>query len=74
VFTDHFGIYLAEKVNTQTKCSSTRPHVSPLGIMGLYQTAGDLDDVRTSLKKAQRAATLIYAHFKKEFGGSARNN
>ena len=28
---------------------------------------GDLDDVRTSLKKAQRAAALIYAHFKKEF-------
>ena len=29
---------------------------------------GDLDDVRTYLKTAQRAATLIYAHFKKEFG------
>jgi hypothetical protein len=28
---------------------------------------GDLDDVRTYLHKAQRAATLIYAHFKKEF-------
>jgi len=29
---------------------------------------GDLDDVRTYLHKAQRAAALIYAHFKKEFG------
>jgi len=29
---------------------------------------GDLDDVRTSIKKAQRAAALIYAHFRKEFG------
>jgi DNA invertase Pin-like site-specific DNA recombinase len=29
---------------------------------------GDLDDVRTKLQKAQRAAALIYAHFKKEFG------
>jgi hypothetical protein len=29
---------------------------------------GDLDDVRTYLQKAQRAAALIYAHFKKEFG------
>jgi len=29
---------------------------------------GDLDDVRTSLRKAKRAATLIYAHFKNEFG------
>ena len=29
---------------------------------------GDLDDVRTNLQKAQRAAALIYAHFKKEFG------
>jgi site-specific DNA recombinase len=33
---------------------------------------GDLDDVRTKMKKAQRAATLIYAHFKKEFGRSAK--
>jgi hypothetical protein len=31
---------------------------------------GDLDDVRTYLHKAQRAAALIYAHFKKEFGVS----
>ena len=29
---------------------------------------GDLDDVRTYLHKAQHAAALIYAHFKKEFG------
>jgi hypothetical protein len=29
---------------------------------------GDLDDFRTCLHKAQRAAALIYAHFKKEFG------
>jgi len=29
---------------------------------------GDLDDVRTYVQKAQRAAALIYAHFKKEFG------
>lgn len=28
---------------------------------------GDLDDVRTNLNNAQRAAALIYAHFKKEF-------
>jgi site-specific DNA recombinase len=28
---------------------------------------GDLDDVRTSMRKAERAAALIYAHFKKEF-------
>jgi hypothetical protein len=33
---------------------------------------GDLDDVRTYLNKAQRAAALIYAHFKKEFGKSAK--
>jgi site-specific DNA recombinase len=31
---------------------------------------GDLDDVRTYLHKAQRAAALIYAHFKNEFGES----
>jgi hypothetical protein len=29
---------------------------------------GDWDDVRTYQRKAERAATLIYAHFKKEFG------
>ena len=29
---------------------------------------GDLDDVRTYGYKASRAAALIYAHFKKEFG------
>jgi site-specific DNA recombinase len=29
---------------------------------------GDLDEVRTKMRKAQRAAALIYAHFKKEFG------
>ena len=28
---------------------------------------GDLDDVRTSMRKAERAAALIYAHFRKEF-------
>jgi hypothetical protein len=28
----------------------------------------DLDDVRTYGYKASRAAALIYAHFKKEFG------
>ena len=31
---------------------------------------GDLDDVRAYGYKAERAAALIYAHFKKEFGGS----
>jgi hypothetical protein len=29
---------------------------------------GDLDDVRAYGYKAERAAALIYAHFKKEFG------
>jgi site-specific DNA recombinase len=29
---------------------------------------GERDDVRTYLRKAERAAALIYAHFKKEFG------
>jgi site-specific DNA recombinase len=40
-------------------CASLRPNV-----------LGDLDDVRASMRKAKRAAALIYAHFKKEFGGS----
>jgi hypothetical protein len=35
---------------------------------------GDLDDVRTYLHKAKRAATLIYAHFKKEFGNSDKRS
>jgi hypothetical protein len=29
---------------------------------------GDLGEVRTYGHKAERAAALIYAHFKKEFG------
>ena len=37
------------------------PSLCPSGL-------GDLDDVRTSLKKAQRAAALIYNHYKNEFG------
>jgi hypothetical protein len=32
------------------------------------QMRGERDDVRTYLHKADRAAALIYAHFKKEFG------
>jgi len=32
---------------------------------------GDLDDVRTSMRKAKRAAALIYTHFKKEFERNA---
>lgn len=32
---------------------------------------GDLDEVRTSLRNAERAAALIYAHFKKEFERNA---
>ena len=32
------------------------------------QVRGGGDDVRTSMRKAERAAALIYAHFKKEFG------
>jgi hypothetical protein len=36
---------------------------------------GERDDVRTSMRKAQRVAALIYAHFKKEFGlPGARQN
>jgi hypothetical protein len=34
---------------------------------------GGLDDVRTAMLKAQRAAALIYAHFKKEFGMPDKN-
>jgi len=32
---------------------------------------GERDDVRTYLRKAERAAALVYAHFKRELGGSA---
>jgi hypothetical protein len=36
--------------------------------LGITTTVlGDLDDVKTCLQKAQRAAALIYGHFKKEF-------
>jgi hypothetical protein len=29
---------------------------------------GDIDDTRTWTRKMERAAALIYTHFKKEFG------
>jgi hypothetical protein len=32
------------------------------------QMRGERDDVRTYGYKAERAAALVYAHFKKEFG------
>lgn len=35
----------------------------------IIEYLGDLEDVRTYGYKASRAAALIYAHFKKEFGG-----
>jgi hypothetical protein len=34
----------------------------------IYQVRGERDDVRTYMHKAELAAALIYAHFKKEFG------
>ena len=34
----------------------------------LVYLCGDLDDVRACQRKAERAAALIYAHFRKEYG------
>jgi len=45
----------------------TQRRKTPLLFMRPY-LLGDLDDVRTYGYKAERAAALIYAHFKKEFG------
>jgi hypothetical protein len=41
--------------------SFTRPHFTAY-------IHGELEDIRTYGYKAERAALLIYAHFKKEFG------
>jgi hypothetical protein len=38
-----------------------------VGLVFLPSWLGDSDDVRTYGYKAERAAALIYAHFKKEF-------
>jgi hypothetical protein len=35
---------------------------------------GQGDDVRTLMKEAERAAALIYTHFKKEFGGVSKSD
>ena len=35
---------------------------------------GERDDVRTYMRKAERAASLIYAHFRKEFGLPIKRN
>ena len=50
-------------------CASVKPlnQPSPYRFPNLL---GDLDEVRAEERKAERAAALIYAHFKKEFGGS----
>jgi hypothetical protein len=49
---------------------STFTHEFSLAEINLYNflLRGQRDDVRTYMRKAKRAAALIYAHFKKEFG------
>jgi DNA invertase Pin-like site-specific DNA recombinase len=39
----------------------------------VIEILGGLDDVRTEMRKAERAAALIYAHFKREFGDFSKN-
>ena len=68
LFTSLFRAGGGKKVNTHDKYGSTERRIEPLDYRDLYQSAGDLDDVRTYGYKASRAAALIYAHFKKEFG------
>jgi hypothetical protein len=36
-------------------------------VLHWWSDGGERDDVRTYMSKAERAAALIYAHFKKEF-------
>jgi hypothetical protein len=67
LFTNPFRAGGGKRVNTQQKYGSTKRQIEPLNHGGLYQSAGDLEDVRTYGYKASRAAALIYAHFKKEF-------
>jgi hypothetical protein len=68
LFTSLFGAGSEIKVNTHDKYGSTKRRIEPLNHDGLYQSAGDVDDVRTWTRKMERAAALIYTHFKKEFG------
>ena len=58
-------------VNTEisNKQKSPRLRAFLLGSNFVYYLwRGERDDVRTYMRKAERAAALIYAHFKKEFG------
>jgi hypothetical protein len=50
-----------ENVRSPQRRKEANASIPPRGL-------GDLDDVRTYGYKASRAAALIYAHFKKEFG------
>ena len=68
LFTSLFRAGGGKKVNTHDKYGSTERRIEPLNYRDLYQSAADLEDVRTYGYKASRAAALIYAHFKKEFG------
>ncbi len=67
LFTHPFRAPALEKVNTRKKYGSTKAQTVSINLEGLYQSAGDLGDVRAYGYKAERAAALIYAHFKKEF-------
>jgi hypothetical protein len=68
LFTNPFRAGGGKRVNTQQKYGSIKRQIEPLNHGGLYQSAGDADDVRTWTRKMERAAALIYTHFKKEFG------
>jgi hypothetical protein len=52
---------------------SMTPHFYEASMEPFFFVLGDLDDVRTSMKKAERAAALIYTHFKNEFGSFGKN-
>ena len=68
MFTVPFDSSGGRKVNTRTQYDPGKPLIRSPNEHAQYHSAGDLDDVRTYGYKASRAAALIYAHFKKEFG------
>ena len=64
---------------SMSPCDEENGAIEPENIRSTYRRKGaiashpprrlaDLEEVRTYGHKAERAAALIYAHFKKEFG------
>jgi hypothetical protein len=64
LFTNPFRAGGGKRVNTQQKYGSTKRRIEPLNHGGLYQSAGDLEDVRTLRHNNEYLVKAIYHFFR----------